>query len=376
MTLIEIVVVLMVLSILAAVAVPMAFRYIKVERNKETRDEMENIKKAMVGDPKKIQGGVRTDFGYLGDWGGLPDSLENLVEPQEPLFSYDKEKKVGAGWNGPYITVTFSEDKEEYKKDAWGNDYVYDNTDYTNAGGEIVDGKLVSIGPDRTLGTGDDLTIEILKKETTSHVFGYIKDKDGNYLKNIPLTIFFPQDGILYKDSKLTDANGYYEFSDIPFGARSISIEPRLIYVEGSAKTEGKNNVKFSIANYSSKDITINGLTAVYNKKAYYKEIKIDHDTYWKGPPRAGSGDTIVFNQPPPYNQYTFEGTGATGAYVVYIESAEQHVPDISLGAGTVATFCFCDFRRFSWGGPKVDMSGVTFTITFSDGSVINFTTP
>jgi len=372
MTLIEIVVVLMVLSILAAVAVPMAFRYIKVTRYKETRHEMENLKKAMVGNPEMIQGGVRIDFGYLGDWGSLPASLENLVEPQEPLWSYDKQKKVGAGWNGPYITVTFSEDKEEYKKDAWGNDYVYDDTDYINADNELVDGKIVSIGPDKTKDTGDDLTVEILKKETTSHVFGYIKDQDGNYLKNIPLTIFFPQDGILYKDSKLTDADGYYEFSDIPFGPRSISIEgggePRLIYVEGSARTfgAGQKNVEFKTVNYSGEDITINSLTATYGGGVFYRQFRIEGVTYWHG--IAFSGVTIRFSP------YTVSGaTGvAGGIYTVYVESAEQQVPDITVGTtngqGTITTFQLRQFNR--------NMSGVTFTITFSDGSVINFTTP
>jgi len=139
-TLIEIIIVLGILAILMGIAVPMVYRQLASSAEQATKSEMENLKKALIGDPTKIQNGVRTDFGALGDWGGLLPSLEALVEAQTPTWSYDKEKKVGAGWNGPYISETFSEERNEYKLDAWGNEYAYSTEDYTNEKGELVDG--------------------------------------------------------------------------------------------------------------------------------------------------------------------------------------------------------------------------------------------
>ena len=104
-TLIEIIIVLSILAILLGIAVPMVYRQVFRSWEQATQEEMENLKKAMVGDPKKIQDGVRTDFGYIGDWGGLPENLEALVDAQTPSWSYNREKKVGAGWNGPYLSL-------------------------------------------------------------------------------------------------------------------------------------------------------------------------------------------------------------------------------------------------------------------------------
>lgn len=236
-TLIEMVIVLSILAILLAVAVPMVYKQVLRSWEQATWEEMENLKKAMVGDPKKIRNGVRTDFGYLGDWGGLPENLEALVDAQTPAWSFDKEKKVGSGWNGPYILETFSEERGEYRLDAWGNEYVYSAVDYTNKKGELVDGKIVSYGPDKAEGGDDDFTIEILRNETTAKVLGYVVDDDGNYLSDVLVTIYFPQNGILMQDARKTDGAGYFKFDSIPFGIRSIAVgeeSPRTIYIESS----------------------------------------------------------------------------------------------------------------------------------------------
>jgi len=237
LTLIEIVVVLSVMAILAGIAIPYVYRQIAFSWQQATEEEMENLKKALIGDPKKIQNGVRTDFGYLGDWGGLPKSLEALLDAQSHSWYYDKEKKVGAGWNGPYISGSFSEGKSDYRFDAWGNEYIYSNQDYTHKKGESVDGKLVSWGPDGVEGGGDDLTMEILKNETTAKVFGYVRDSKGDYLPGVLVIIYFPRNGKLKQDTGKTDANGYFEFNSIPFGIRSIAVKgesPQTIYIESS----------------------------------------------------------------------------------------------------------------------------------------------
>ena len=376
-TLIEIIIVLSILAILLGITVPMAYRQITHSCEQITKEEMGNLKKAMAGDPKKIQDGVRTDFGYIGDWGGLPENLDALVDAQTPSWSYDKEKKAGAGWNGPYILETFSEEREEYKLDAWNNEYVYSAEDYTNEKGELIDGKIVSYGPDKAEGGDDDLTIEILKNETTAKVFGYVKDNEGNYLPDALATIYFPQNGTLMQDTCKTDAKGYFELNSIPFGIRSIAIEPKLVYVTDSAKAKdmGKN-VEFKIANLSEEDISINSLKAEYSvdPAAYYREVKIGKETVWKAKKNeagAGSGDTVYFES------YTITGTGVKREpYTIHVESSKMQVPDIRIaGKGKVVIIELKDFKdNKSPPTQPVDMTGVPFTITFSDGSVINFT--
>ena len=373
-TLIEIIIVLSVLAILMGIAVPMIYRQLASSAEQATKEEMENLKKALIGDPTKIQNGVRTDFGALGDWGGLPPTLQALVEAQTPAWSYDKEKKAGAGWKGPYI----SGEEGEYLLDGWGNEYVYSTADYTNGKGELVDGKIVCYGPDKAEGGGDDLTIEILKKETTAKVFGYIRDSEGNYLSNASVTIFFPQNGLLFQQSCLTDTKGYYEFNNIPFGIRSVQAEPKLVYIKDTAKTIGTRweDVEFKVGNFSEVDVTINSLKAEYvvTPTAWYRALWIGGTTVWQatgGQNGARSGDTVTFSS------YTLAGTGVKREpCTVYVESSEVQVPDIYIaGKGNITVFRLNDFRDKAIGGSSVDMTGVNFTATFSDGSVINFTT-
>lgn len=370
-TLIEIIIVLSIMAILLGVAVPMIYRQLASSAEQATREEMENLKKALVGDPEKVQNGVRTDFGALGDWGGLPATLQALVTAQTPPWSYDKGKKVGAGWKGPYI----SGEGGEYLLDGWGNEYVYATGDYTNEKGELVDGKIVSYGPNKALGGGDDLTIEILKKETTGRVFGYIRDSGGNYLSSASVTVFFPQNGQLFEQSCPTDAKGYYEFNNIPFGIRAIQVSPKLVYIKDSAKTIGsqQQDVEFKVGNFSEGNITINSLKAEYVlvPPAWYRALKIGNIDAWAAAQNgAGSGDTVTFSS------YTLAGTGVTREpYTIYVESSEVQVPDIYIaGKGNITVFRLKDFGDKARRGDSVDMTGVNFTVTFSDGSVINFT--
>ena len=105
-TLIEVIVILVVMSILAAVAVPVALRVFETAAEDATREEMINLKKAMIGDSNQQQSAARGNFGFLGDMGRLPINLDELYRAGSlPSFSYDNVKQAGAGWKGPYIDV-------------------------------------------------------------------------------------------------------------------------------------------------------------------------------------------------------------------------------------------------------------------------------
>jgi len=110
-TLVEIVIVIIVLGIMAAVAIPVVGSFIGSSRETATRDEMRRIAVAIAGDAAQR--------GFEGDVGGLPASLADLVRKPDTLNAWDPFLDVG--WNGPYLDST----NTDYARDAWDSAYVY-----------------------------------------------------------------------------------------------------------------------------------------------------------------------------------------------------------------------------------------------------------
>ena len=117
-TLIEILLVVVIIGILAAVAVPRL----------GGRVGQSQIAAARAG-----VGAVSTAIDlYETDNGKLPESLQNLItKGSEP------------NWNGPYIR------KAEGLKDPWGHEYQY-----SKQGSEYT---VASAGPDGSFGSADDV---------------------------------------------------------------------------------------------------------------------------------------------------------------------------------------------------------------------------
>jgi prepilin-type N-terminal cleavage/methylation domain-containing protein len=132
-TLIEVIVVMAIISIMAGIMVPMVYRVWESNDEALTKDRMADLRIALVGDAKLYQNGVRTHFGYVGYFGHLPETLDQLV--------------LDAG--GPYLPAGF--DPSNYGKDAWANDidYAITATD-TLSDGTIrrIATTLTSYGPD------------------------------------------------------------------------------------------------------------------------------------------------------------------------------------------------------------------------------------
>lgn len=147
-TLIEIVAVLAIVAILVAFLVPVAFQSIQSSKEDATKEDVERIFKAVVGDPDK------GNFGFLGDMGRLPSTLSELVEQGSQLAfhtshtshagSGDHVGDVGTGWRGPYLAGKFA--TSDLFKDSWGQALSYTNTGNTA-------GQITSSGPDGDLAT-------------------------------------------------------------------------------------------------------------------------------------------------------------------------------------------------------------------------------
>ncbi|RME30712.1 MAG: type II secretion system protein, partial [Candidatus Zixiibacteriota bacterium] len=91
-SLIELVVVLIIVGILASVALKSLRTAGVVAKTEQTRHELDKLAWAITGNPERSSGGVRSDYGYIGDVGALPPNLDALVT--NPGY---------ATWKGPYI---------------------------------------------------------------------------------------------------------------------------------------------------------------------------------------------------------------------------------------------------------------------------------
>lgn len=118
-TIIEIVTVIGLLAILAIIAVPNFIDLRDDARDAVTKDRMQSLKRAIVGDGRVVAGGVHAFPGFYGDLGRLPSALSELVT-QGAMSTYNPITRIG--WRGPYVD---SSNLTSYSSDAWGTAFVY-----------------------------------------------------------------------------------------------------------------------------------------------------------------------------------------------------------------------------------------------------------
>jgi len=119
-TLVELTMVLVIVALIAAAAIPRVGLMIESSKKAATLEEMQEIKRAIVGDPAVTSGGQLVNVGYEGDVGSPPPDLLGLSSKPVGVSDYDRFTR--RGWNGPYIDP----DNLDYLTDAWGATYQYD----------------------------------------------------------------------------------------------------------------------------------------------------------------------------------------------------------------------------------------------------------
>jgi prepilin-type N-terminal cleavage/methylation domain-containing protein len=377
-TLLETTIAVAVIGLVLGGATLFIFRNIGDTRETETLEKLIELKRALIGDPRIVTNESRTDFGYVGDTGSLPTSLEQLwVQGSQPTFTFTNTVKIGAGWQGPYLSVGPLEWLSAIPLDAWGMPIQYSTTTGTSAvTGQQYNARLTSYGPDGTSGGGDDLTVELYKPDLQSEVVGYVRDAGLNPLSGVTVTINYPVSGALTNQSVQTDAAGAYSFSNIPLGNRSIEVQPELVYVSGTAFTTPQNtgdNVEFVVQNFSSSDITFNSFKLEYSTTAFYEQLLIGNTSVFSSTSnRAASNELIQF----PAQATTVLGSGSiTGQTIpVRIQSAFTQVPDQnvgeSAGKGGSIRLSMKNFKTVETGtGTSVNMTGVSIKATICSGA-------
>jgi len=371
-TFIEVVLIIVIIGIMGTTAFKALGPLVQHSRETNTLEEMRLLENAIIGDKGLVEGGFRSDYGYVGDIGSLPPNLDALtINPG----GYST-------WNGPYISNDFAEDINDYKTDAWGNLYTY-------SGGVAINSN----------GGGSPLTRQFAQNSgdlTSNTVWGYIIDAHGNQpgdsASRVIVAIVFPNGtGSLTSLTTNPDAAGKFTFANaIPIGnhlvrgtysgsndttAMYASVTPAtggfcelrfnidfttggssagsVEYVAGSAFAYGPgsndNFLEFRIRNTSpTLSVTLNSLTAIYTTSpvSYYGSITWAGTTIWSNSTHNGSGDLAAFS-----NQ--------------------------TINPGQTITIQIEDFRRYQNGsGSRIDVDGISFSITFSNGDIINFNVP
>ena len=374
-TLVEVIMVIVILGVLAAVAMKTLDSGLETTRIEETRRELDQLAEAICGNTELFSNGVRTDFGYVGDVGSMPPTLDALV--QNPGY---------ATWNGPYVKSDYTGYNDDFKRDAWGQAYLYSAAT-----------TIQSIG-----GAPDTLTrvlISSVTDLTNNTVSCQITDAAGNppgdSASNVQVIISYPNGAGGTRDSiAVPNKSGSVSFSGcVTAGNRTVkaiyqstndtvqtvvSVLPRstaqatlrfpgaiwaatsggsgggatsMQLIPGTVVLSGTthSNLRFSIENPTSASKLITSIKVTHDKVAYYRRVIWGSTTVFNNnAARAASGQTVTFTSGMPISPF-----------------------------GGTTQIQINEFRTTSSGASSlVNMSTTPMTVEFSDGSSITFTTP
>lgn len=210
-SLIELVVVVVIIGILATIAVKSMRATTDTARTEETKRRLEKIAFAVAGDPNLESGGVRTNYGYVGDVGGMPPNLDALVANPGGYTT----------WKGPYIQDDLTPDgtSSRFKKDGWGKALAYTGgVTASSSGGPISITRSIATSPTALLNNQIAVTITDLSFASPGTI----------YRDSVKALLDIPNGtgGITVK-TKFPAADGYLRYDSIPIGQHLL----RIVYI-------------------------------------------------------------------------------------------------------------------------------------------------
>jgi general secretion pathway protein G len=208
-TLLEVIVVLSVLAILAAVVTPSFVQEIGQTRIDATQQEAQVLYEAMVG-PSTSE----TRFGFVGDIGRLPNTFQELAQ-QSGLPSYTTAstfRNVGMGWRGPYVNTGTS--TNDYLTDGFGRAYTGASS-----------GQVRSAGPDGVANNADDIVYPPSAPTVTGSVAVTLKQVQGGKTIVDPsgyrVDLYYASSGV---ETSVSDTTATYSFANVPIGLHAVRV--------------------------------------------------------------------------------------------------------------------------------------------------------
>lgn len=206
-SLIELMIIIVVLGIMAAIALQSMSSAVEDSRRIQTERKMENVSHAIVGNPEIMQDGIRSDFGYVGDVGAFPPNLGALYHnPGMPT------------WHGPYAHIEHTEDSISFHNDAWGDPFTYSGVTLTATGhGTTMTKKMADAAGDYLFNL----------------VPGSIRDRNDStpgtlWMDSVKILVDIPSgaSGLVTRSYKPT-SSGAFSLDSVPAGKRFF----RFIYL-------------------------------------------------------------------------------------------------------------------------------------------------
>lgn len=225
-TLIELITVILILGVVGTIATIKMNQSIETARYEQTKNELDHLAYAIVGNPELYSNGARTDFGFVGDNGVLPSSLDNLVQNPGGWST----------WDGPYIERGINTD--DFKKDGWNVNYTFVNTLIRSTGsGSNID-KLFA---------GSSAAL------LSNMVSGWIVDADrqtppGTYADSVTVLLGYPNGaGNMTYASTYPDSYGRFSYNSVPIGNHTLWV----IYGPDS------DTVTYPVTVYPDRDVSL-----------------------------------------------------------------------------------------------------------------------
>ncbi len=178
-----------------------------------------------------------------------------------------------------------------------------------------------------------------------------------------------------------SDATGYYAVTGIPYGNRSITIEPMLVLAPGTIVVSGgaSQHLKFTLKNYAGADIGVTSLTLKYSisPASKFSVVKVDGTTVYNSTnPRFGSADPL---EPPngiigtvTFAAENVKGTGLNAESIpIRLQSPVTDVADLVIGKVGKGGSLVIEFRDFynEVDLEDIDVLGVNFEVTLKNAS-------
>ena len=124
-TLIEMTVVLLLITLMASVAVRETAELGFQTRYEQTKDRLEMIRQAILGNPRQIINGQQAVSGFVADMGRLPDNLHELIHINGYCFG-------ARGWNNKVDCEDVGKGNSTWKTLCTDNNYTDQNSCETN----------------------------------------------------------------------------------------------------------------------------------------------------------------------------------------------------------------------------------------------------